>query len=286
MSDQLVLRTARPDDAGICGRICFEAFQDISSRHNFPKDFPSVEAATGAVTSLITHPQVYGVVAELGGQVVGSNFLDERSTIAGVGPITVQPGVQNLGTGRQLMLEVLSRAESKGFAGVRLVQAAYHTRSLALYTKLGFQARELLACLQGSPIGVTIPERAVRSATEADLNRCNELCVRVHGHDRAGDLADAVTAGTATVVEHDGQITGYATSTAFFGHAVGETTADIKAILGAATSFGGPGVLVPARSELFPWCLDQGMRVIQTMTLMSIGIYQDPEGAFCPSIFY
>ena len=75
-------------------------------------------------------PGFYSVVAELDGRVVGSNFLDERSAIAGVGPITVDPSVQDRGIGRRLMQAVLDRAAARRFAGVRLVQAAYHSRSL------------------------------------------------------------------------------------------------------------------------------------------------------------
>jgi len=46
----------------------------------------------------------------------------------------------------------------------------------------------------------------------------------------------AIQRGTATVVEHDGRITGYATTIGFFGHAVGETNEDLKALIGAAKS--------------------------------------------------
>jgi predicted N-acetyltransferase YhbS len=54
--------------------------------------------------------------------VVGSNFLDERGPIAGVGPITVHPVSQNQAIGRQLMGAVLDRASERGAAGVRLLQ--------------------------------------------------------------------------------------------------------------------------------------------------------------------
>ena len=63
---------------------------------------------------------------ENAGRIVGSNCLDERSTIAGVGPITVDPSAQNLGVGRKLMQAVMDRAVARGAAGTRLVQAAFH----------------------------------------------------------------------------------------------------------------------------------------------------------------
>ena len=282
----LVLRPGRPDDAEACGRICYAAFDSISGRHGKPCDFPSAEAAAGLLSGLLAHPAFYAVVAELGGRVVGSNFLDERSAIAGVGPITVDPEVQDQGVGRRLMEDALGRAAARGFAGVRLLQAAYHARSLALYAKLGFRVREVCACMQGDPIGAVIPGYAVRPAREADLESIDRVCLAVHGHDRSGEVLDAIREGTATVVEHDGRITGYATVLAFFGHAVGETTEDLKVLIGAAPAFGGPGILVPARGPLFDWCLEQGLRVVQLMTLMSRGLYTGPTGAYLPSVLY
>jgi GNAT superfamily N-acetyltransferase len=281
------LRPGTLADAATLGRICEQAFATISARHGFPPDFPTPESAIGFLTMLLSHPGFYSVVAEIDGTIVGSNFLDERSTIAGVGPITVDPAVQNGGIGRMLMQNVLDRAGERGFAGVRLLQAAYHNRSFSLYASLGFQPRELIACMQGPALGITIPGYDVRPASEADLAACNRLSRNVHGHDRDGELRDAIAQGSAVVVEHDGRISGYTTGTAFFGHSAGETTEDLKALIGAAQTFDGPGVLVPVRnSALFQWCLANGLRVSFLMTLMSFGLYNEPAGAWLPSVLY
>lgn len=283
----LTLRRGTAQDAAACGTICYHAFKTISEAHNFPRDFPSPEVATGVLTWMLTHPGFYSVVAESDGRVVGSNFLDERSPIAGVGPITIDPAAQNMSVGRRLMEAVHERAAQKNFAGVRLLQSAYHTRSFSLYTKLGYDVREPLTCMQGSPLNAEIPGHAVRAARESDLENCNALCQRVHGHDRGGDLLDAIKQGTATVVEREGHLAGYATLIGFFGHAVGETNGDLQALIGVAKEFPGPGFLLPSRNgELLRWCLERGLRVIQPMTLMSKGFYQEPAGAFLPSILY
>ena len=48
-----------------------------------------------------------------------------------------------------------------------------------------------------------------------------------------------------------------------------------------------PGILVPLRNgELFRWCLAQGLRVFFVMNLMSVGIYQEPRGAYLASVGY
>jgi predicted N-acetyltransferase YhbS len=281
------LRRGNSTDAAAVGAICYHAFRALAEAHNFQPDFPSPEVAQGLLSVLLSHPGIFDLVAEIDGKIVGSNFLDERNPISGVGPVTIDPGVQNDGVGRALMEAVMRRSEERGFAGMRLVQAGYHNRSLALYLKLGFEAREQLACVQGAAVRKTVDGYAVRPATKSDLTECNRLCVRVHGHDRGGELADAIALGSASVVERSGCVTGYATSVGFDGHAVGESNDAIKALIGAAQSFTGPGFLVPTRNgELLRWCLGEKLRITQTMTLMTIGLYTQPTGAWLPSVIY
>ena len=281
------VRQGTSEDAQMCGRICYDAFKSISEAHGFAPDFPAPDVAIDVLARMLANPKFYSVVAEIDGRIVGSNFLDERNSIAGVGPITVDPTVQNRAVGRRLMDAVHERAAEKDFAGVRLIQAGFHTRSLSLYAKLGYDVREHLACMQGNALGISVEGHVVRPATGGDVDACNRLCAQVHGHDRSGELRDAIAHGSANVVEHEGAITGYATIIGFFGHAAGETNEDIKALIGAAKEFAGPGFLLPTRNgELFRWCLNNGLRVTQPMTLMSKGQYNEPAGAFLPSILY
>ena len=281
------LRPGTPDDAEACGRICYDAFATLAAAHGYACDFPSPDAATGLVSALLAHPGIYAVVAEADGVVAGSNFLDERTAIAGVGPITVDPEIQEGAVGRQLMVAVMERAAARDKSGVRLVQAAYNTRSLALYAKLGFEVRETLACLQGPPLHMTFAGLTVRAATDDDLEACDRICHAVHGHDRSPQVADAIFLGKARIVERDGKTTGYATGLSFFDHCVGERDDDIQALIGSADAFGGPGILVPMRNTaLLRFCLEHGLRVVQVMTLMTTGRYQEPQGAYLPSIMY
>jgi hypothetical protein len=143
--------------------------------------------------------------------------------------------------------------------GVRLVQASYHRRSLALNSKLGFDVRELLITMQGSCARVDVAGRTVRVGTEQDVGACDALRTRAHGHDRTGEVRYSVEQRIALVVEQDGQMTGYATSVGFFGPAVGASNDDLKALIGSAPSFPGPGFLMPARSgELLPSDISEG----------------------------
>ena len=265
----------------------YEAFRSIAEQHNFPPDFPSTEIATELMTMLFSHPRFYSVVAELDDRIVGCNFLDERSAIAGIGPVAVDPPAMNGAIGRQLMQAVMDRAVERRFPGVRLLQIAWHYRSLALYAKLGFEIREAISGIQGPTLHLRIPGYEVRPAREEDVPACNRLCSRVHGHDRTGELADAVRGGTANIVERRGRITGYSTAIGWFHHAVGETNDDLKALIGAAPAFLGPGFLLPSRNaELFRWCLANNLRVVAQATLMTLGLYNEPTGAYLPSILY
>lgn len=283
----VAIRRATAVDAEICGKICYEAFFNISQKHNFPADIPSPQHAAGFLSGLFGHPGVFCVVAEQDGKIVGSNCMDERSTIAGIGPITIDPSCQNRSAGRQLMKAVLDRAEERQFKGVRLVQAGYHMRSLSLYTKLGFIVREPLACMFGPPLRQPIPGFHVRPAQLTDLKACNAVAFRVHGHDRGGELSDSIQAGSAIVAESRGRITGYASSLSFFGHAVAETNEDLQAMISAAPEIPPPGLMGPMRNaSLFRWCLEHGMRTIQPMNLMTIGLYNEPAGAYLPSVLY
>ena len=142
-AERISLREAEPADAPKCAEIVFAAFGAIHDHHRFQRDFPALEAASGLLDVFIPHPMIWGVVAEIDGEIVGSNFLDERGPIRGVGPITVSPEGQNSGVGRRLMEAVIERG--KEAPGIRLLQDAFHMRSLALYESLGFDVKEPVA---------------------------------------------------------------------------------------------------------------------------------------------
>ena len=281
------IRQATPQDSAICGQICYQAFSTLNAAHNFPSDLPHAEAAIGLLSNMFSTPGLYSVVAEIDGRVVGSNVLDERAIIAGIGPITIDPAVQNRGVGRRLMQAVMDRAAEHGAVGVRLVQAAFHNRSLSLYTSLGFDVREPLSCIQGHPRQRSVPGCTVRPAQPSDVDACNALSHQVHGYDRRAELEQGIQQNTALVVERAGRITGYTSSLAFFGHATAESNLDMQALIASAESFGGPGVLVPSRNAaLLRWSLANGLRVVQPMTLMSTGLYNAPAGAWLPSVTF
>jgi predicted N-acetyltransferase YhbS len=210
------IRRAIPRDLAAVAPVLYSAFKSISDQYRFPPDFESPEAAHGVASLLLNHPKFYGVVAEDAGRLLGSNFIDLRSPTVGLGPISVDPTVQNKGVGRQLMLAAMGEARRRSCAGIRLVQLAYHNRSLCLYTTLGFHSRYPLSIMQGKPLGQRIAGYEVRQAVTADTDACNALCRRVHGFDRDQEVAESIGQNSLMVIEHLGSISGYTNGVGFF----------------------------------------------------------------------
>lgn len=284
----ITLREAEPSDTSELARICFEAFGSLHDHHRFARDFPVIEAAEMMIGNLISHPRIWGVVAERSGRVLGSNFLDERDPIRGVGPVTVDPEGQNAGVGRRLMQAVIERAA--GARGIRLLQDAFHIRSLCLYQSLGFDVKEPVALMTGKPRRGPAESVEVRPVSEGDLDECETLCRKVHGFERTNELRDATHASAPVLAERDGRIVAYATTVTFWpmAHGVAECEEDMKALLlGASATMDEPvAFLVPLRSGLFAWGLSEGLRLVKPMNLMAIGEYQEPDGAWFPSVLY
>jgi GNAT superfamily N-acetyltransferase len=290
----VTMRAATALDADACGRVIHAAFGTVNTLHGFETRWPSAEFAAAFARDFLARRGIYGVVAERGGEVIGCNFLDERGEVRGVGPTAVLPAAQGVGAGRALMEHVLHRAAEA--RRVRLLQDAFNTASLSLYTSLGFAVREPIALISGRPTGSPPTSHEIRGARHEDREACNALCRSVHGFDRDSELSDAIDAGTALVAERGGKIAAYATghglrppdrpaSAYNLAHSVAQTDADARALILAAS---GPiEFLLPAkRADFFRWCLAQGLNVIKVMTLMSRGEYAEPEGWWCPSVLY
>jgi ribosomal protein S18 acetylase RimI-like enzyme len=287
----IVVRAIEPADGDECARIVYEAFAGLHDHHRFPRDFPTLEAASQLTGSFIAHPRIWGVVAETDGRIIGSNFLDERGPITGVGPITIDPEVQGRGVGRRLMEEVIARGEEA--RGIRLFQDSFNMQSLALYASLGFEVRELAVVMSGTPNSGPPSGIQVRPLEESDIEECERLCLSVHGFERTSELRDAIQtpALSPVVAVRDGRITAYATTVTFFpaAYGVAETEDDLCALIAGALAADevSASFLVPTRQAgLFRWCLSQGLRPIKPMTYMTFGEYREPDGGWIPSVLY
>ncbi|SPH24022.1 hypothetical protein DEA8626_03070 [Defluviimonas aquaemixtae] len=283
------IREATRADISAVARIMYEAFRRFHESRGFAPDFPDLETATGIAAGQIEDPASYAIVAVAGDRVVGSNFLTEGDPIRGIGPISVDPDFQDAGVGRLLMHAVIRRSISA--RGVRLLQDAFNTKSMALYASLGFRVREPVVVVTGRPRDNVPAGLQVRPMTPTDLFAADTLARRVHGYARGAELRSALARGTPVVLERGGRITGYMTMPKLWllNHAVAETQADMMAlILGAGAVTAEPiSFLVPIRyAEFFRWCLGQVFAIVKPMTLMTRGEYSEPRGAWVPSVLY
>src|ERR1044072_6267221 len=225
------IRAMRVEDVETCGRICYEAFRDISVRHNFRPDFPNAQLGIDLMRMLVDSPRSFSFVSYRDGEVIGSNHLLEYDAIRAVGPITVDPAAQAKGTGRMLMEAVIERG--RGAAGIRLVQDAFNTASLSLYASLGFDVKEPLALVEGELKGNLPPGVTVRAIEEQDYEACAELCRKTQGFDRLNELKQLPPLLTSFIVIRDGRLTAYTSAPQFWplNHAVAETEEDMQSLL-------------------------------------------------------
>jgi ribosomal protein S18 acetylase RimI-like enzyme len=285
----ITLRRAVAADAQACASILHEAFVGIATQHGFPSSFPSIEVAGRVAEHFLRIPAIHSLVAETGGRVAGVVFLDEGDPIAGVAAIAVDPALQGQGIGRRLMRAALERA--RGAVGVRLVQEAYNTGALALYASLGFEAKEPLARMAGTPRCAPPTGVDVRPFGLERLEECARLHERVHGFDRSVDLRDGIGFFRPLAAVRGGRVVAftYAVYAGSLAWGVAETEEDLRALLaGVAAALRAPlAFLVPTRQVgLFRWCLDEGLRVEKPLTLMAMGEYREPQGGWFPSGIY
>jgi GNAT superfamily N-acetyltransferase len=281
-------RTTAADAAQIAP-IIKAAFDGIADQHNFPHDFPALENAQNIAAWCCTDPTIWGVAAEENGKIIGSNFLHEGNEIAGVGPITVDPNAQATGTGRKLMEAVIERGLRA--PGIRLIQDAFNGTSMSLYASLGFDIKEPLVLIAGKIAGEVASGYEVRQMEESDFEECDGLNRQIHGFSRLHDIRQCAQFFQSFVALREKRIVAYASAPSFWqaNHAVAETEADLHAVLlGAANLTDQPfSFLLPTRqASLFRWCLSKKMRVVKPMSLMAMGAYEEPRGAFLTSVLY
>lgn len=165
------IREMRREDVERCGRICHAAFKDISERHNFRPDFPTPESAIGLIDAFFASPNVFKIVAERDGEVIGSNHLWEYDAIRAVGPITIDFAAQAKGVGRMLMEAVIERGKSS--AGVRLVQDSFQ-RNFAFAVHVTWLRRSRAAGIDGRQLGWRCATGRYRETDQR--RRLRELC--------------------------------------------------------------------------------------------------------------
>ena len=285
----LELVPARQEHVSELGRICYEAFKDISDRHHFPSDFGSVQFGRMIMGMLVQGETEYGVTALWNGQPAGSNFLMTADQVGGLGPISVEVSLQGQKIGRALMQNVIDHARERGVDMVRLLQDSFNMMSLSLYASVGFDTKHPVSLML--PAAAAAPDQTIRPVTDQDLDAVEELSRSIYRVSRRNEVAGHLRGGPFRpfLRERSGRVTGYFIL-GMPGHGVAETEDDMVALVGEATRQTPADfhrVLCPlTEGSLYRKLLAAGCRNIKVMNLMALGPYEEPDGVWLPSVLY
>jgi predicted N-acetyltransferase YhbS len=277
---------AKAEHVPVIGSIAYEAFKDISDRHNFPLDFASEDFGRMVMGMLVAREDYYGAVALLDGEITGSNFLLVSDEVAGLGPITVDVPKQGGGIGRALMVDALNHARENGLEMVRLLQDSFNSASLSLYASLGFDTKAPCAVMEVRPS----EEQAegVRPMTAEDIDAVEGLSRAIYRVSRKNEVASMIGGPFRPFVrERGGRVVGYFTL-GMPGHGVAETEEDMVELVREAARQAPPEMrrcICPVvEGELYRRFLAAGFRTRKVMNLMALGPYEEPAGVWLPSV--
>ena len=200
---RVVVRTARQDDLPQADAVLRAAFDEYTGRVDHLRDSDPLGSRWRSDEDRV-------VVAELDGQVVGSNATTARGSTGWFGPLSVDPRLWGRGLAHALIDAAGERLASAGVEQVGLFTFADSPLHLSLYSRHGYSRGALMSVLArevqpaaadvGDRYGSLPPEE--RSALLAELTALTD---RVHA---GWDLADEVVATWEcrlgdTVVVHD-----------------------------------------------------------------------------------
>ena len=120
-------------------------------------------------------------VADLGGEVAGSNFATHWGSVSFFGPLTIRPDLWDRGIGKLLMEPVLGCFDRWGTRHAGLFTFAQSRKHVGLYQRFGFWPRYLTAIMSRA---VGRPQRApgwtcMSRLPEAEQGRTLEDCRRL-----------------------------------------------------------------------------------------------------------
>ena len=109
-----------------------------------------------------------GFAAELGGELIGSNFATHWGSVGFFGPLTVRPDRWESGAGKRLMEPILECFAAWQTRHAGLYTFAHSAKHIALYQKFGFWPRFLTA-IMAKPVAPDGPSHAQEGALLSGL---------------------------------------------------------------------------------------------------------------------
>jgi GNAT superfamily N-acetyltransferase len=177
--------------------------------------------------------------AEVGGELVGTNFATRWGSVGFFGPLTIHPDLWDRGIAQQLLRPTMDLFEKWGVRHAGLFTFATSSKHLSLYQKFGFWPRFLTALME-IPVVADVSSTPKRWARMSDLSvgdkeLCIQACARVtnsiyEGLDVQREIraVDAQRLGDTVLTWGGGELTGFAVCHAGAGTEAGSEKCYIK----------------------------------------------------------
>lgn len=303
-----IIRPGLDEDIEIAARIIEDAFYGFYETHRQEIPFhvdPDMDVPTAILQFKKNKPDVEFLVAvrtdgegnEL--EVIGSNAIDLRDHVAGVGVLSVRPDTQSRGTGKALMKAVMDIGDKEATSkAMCLMVDAFNFRGFALYSSLGFETVEFCTMVDGF-VPDYEEERVLKSAeasgvtvrrmSTGDVQNCDDLFLRTFGVSRINGIRDSPAATgddgfalVATRVNSSGDdvVVGYMTAPTTSGHWIAENEDIMKVLIASSSriqkSHKRPSpislhMISNRDPALFRWALKSGLQVKGTFVWMRRG---------------
>jgi N-acetylglutamate synthase-like GNAT family acetyltransferase len=176
-------------------------------------------------------------VAEVDGQVVGSNLAVRWGSVGFFGPLTIRPDMWNRGLGRRLMAPIVECFDSWKLTHAGLHTFPHSTKHVHLYQQFGFWPRFLTAIMSqpvrhsGAVVEWSSFSEMPENEREAVLTECFELTNSIYPGlrlDRAIRSVSNQSLGDTVLIRDGGELTGMALCHCGPGTEAGEDKCYIK----------------------------------------------------------
>ena len=156
---------------------------------------------------------------------------------------------------------------------------------MGLYLSLGLVVRAHLLNFNGIVNCKSNPGISIQQGTTNDVQACSEFCEEHYRAGRNREIKEAVVAGSLFIARQRGSIAGFTTGIGFSGFSVARNNDVLKSLIVNQETIEPPGMLIPATNQaLVKYCLNSGLKINQSMNLMTMGEYVEPIGGWLPSI--
>lgn len=232
-SPDITVRPLRESDLPAADRIMRLAFGTFIG---LPEPSAFMGDANYVRTRWLADPDA-AFAAEVGGQLVGSNFATDWGSVGFFGPLTIRPDLWDRGVGKRLMEPIMELFSKWGTRHAGLFTFAHSQKHVGLYQRFGFWPRFLTAIMskpiegaQSTALWTGFSEVPAGEREEV-LSACDELTDAVYEGLNVGREIRAVAAqglGETILLWDDGRLLGLAVCHSGPGTEAGTGTCYIK----------------------------------------------------------